>query len=80
MSRRIVSHEERIAIEKQVLADIGEALAPLAGFETDFGYSYDAEKGVLIVEKYSDLGNPVEFYEVRPVVSYIGQGSANKHE
>ena len=73
-NRRILSHDERAGIEKIILEDIGELFDEVGYVSDNVSYTWDAEKQVLIAEKYSDNGSAIEFYEVRPVVSYVGNG------
>ena len=79
MSRRVISHTERAELEKRITKDLGETFDDIGLTTGDkgqtIGYSWDQDKGVLIAEKYSERGNVVEFYEIRPVVSYVGDGS-----
>jgi len=73
-NRRILSHIQRAVIEKTVTEDIGELLDDTGYVADNMSYTWDKEKGVLIAELYSDNGGAIEFYEVRPVVSYVGNG------
>lgn len=71
---RILTHDERSEIEAQITSNLGEALDDLGLVTDNLSWTWDREKSVLIVEKYSETGNAIEFYEVRPVVTYVGNG------
>lgn len=73
-NRRILSNEERAGIEKTITTHIGDFFDEIGPVADNMSYTWDKEKGVLIAEKYSDNGGIIEFYEVRPVVSYVGNG------
>lgn len=73
-NRRILSHEERSEVEATITKQIGEFFDDIGFVADNFSYTWDSEKHVLIAERYSDNGGAIEFYEVRPVVSYVGNG------
>lgn len=73
-NRRVLSHDERANVEEIITKHIGEFFDEIGPVADNFSYTWDAEKSVLIAERYSDNGGAIEFYEVRPVVSYVGSG------
>lgn len=71
--RRFVGPHELTDIESKIAEEIGKLVADVNDSE-DFQFSYDEDKKRIIAERVSELGNVIEFFEVRVIVGYIGDG------
>ena len=71
--RRFVGPVDRAKLEAEIASAIGQVMSD-NDTGKDLVFTWDEDKSTIIVERYSELGNVIEFYEVRPIVSYIGDG------